>query len=665
MLGLKMAREILKICTSKEQVIKRFLSVYGCEKAIRLIKKETVRIPDEEGNLHSDYKSTFSCDNCGELFARIASDKSDIKCPNCRHSIKVENHWGDMAYIDESYGEYSYVFSKGNRRIEPCTVLHEIVKYEGVDYHVMRRFHFSLEKGKIIDIQMAKCIIAGLCKVRGSILLYENDDGVLRTSRPSNASNWFTNYKYREIPCTNFMFEDDDERSFSDHLEEVSKAYAAARLYYKPTIVKAREMIERFPVNENLSFEQYGSELEVYDTYFVHRIFRNGKENERWIYSYRENVNVVMEYSDDEWVVTEEDNPSEYYDDIFIRNRAKLVGSFIDKLGLFCVIKETDTIFDENNNDREAVRYLTNIRKYPIIETLAKIGLKRLVIGVYTGNIRVDETKTKLWQRLCLSKANYNLLFEFDVTSDNCQTLQRINAFDKNVDLEAFVKYCDSEIYFNMYSAEKLMSANKLNFKQIVDYLIDVRENQGFKPEQAIDTWKDYLSMFEEYYGYRPKKKEDKFPESLKKAHDLLSMYILRKNENSEDESFSAMNEKWKKLNFSDDKFCISMPETSTELKLESKELGHCVHTYSSYIRNGHCIILFLRKVSEPDKPFFTMEFDCCDRLVQIRGKSNREITDINDKHKELREDLISFLRKWGRLKHITTGFEKETAKAA
>ena len=106
------------------------------------------------------------------------------------------------------------------------------------------------------------------------------------------------------------------------------------------------------------------------------------------------------------------------------------------------------------------------------------------------------------------------------------------------------------------------------------------------------------------------------------------------------------------------------MPETSTELKLESKELGHCVHTYSSYIRNGHCIILFLRKVSEPDKPFFTMEFDCCDRLVQIRGKSNREITDINDKHKELREDLISFLRKWGRLKHINTGFER-TTKAA
>ena len=56
------------------------------------------------------------------------------------------------------------------------------------------------------------------------------------------------------------------------------------------------------------------------------------------------------------------------------------------------------------------------------------------------------------------------------------------------------------------------------------------------------------------------------------------------------------------------------------------------------------------------------MEFDCHDRLVQIRGKANREITDINDKHKELREDMISFLRKWGRRNHIKTGFEKVKA---
>ena len=44
--------------------------------------------------------------------------------------------------------------------------------------------------------------------------------------------------------------------------------------------------------------------------------------------------------------------------------------------------------------------------------------------------------------------------------------------------------------------------------------------------------------MYEEYYGYRPKKKEDKYPDSLKKAHDVVSMYILRKKENADVEAY-------------------------------------------------------------------------------------------------------------------------------
>lgn len=659
----KVAKEILKVCKSKQEVAKMFLDKYGSKKAIRLIKRETARTQDDDGRLHSDYKLTFSCDNCTELFVRMDSDKSPIVCPKCGHKVKVEHCWKGGEYLDETYEKYSYVLSANNKMLEPSTALHEIVNFEGVDYHVMRRFHFSLERGEITDIRMAKCIIAGLCKMRGSILLYENDEGVYKTAHPCNARNWFTNYKYHEIQCKNFLFEEDDEKSFDDHLEEVSEAHYAAGRYYKPTIVMARELLDRFSVNENLSFEQYGTELEVYDTYFVHRMFEYGTEKERWVYSYEDNINVVMEFLDGEWVVTETENPYNYHDDIFIYNKEKLKGSFVDKLGLFLVVEEKDIIFDDCCS-RDGVVYLSKLRKYPIIETLAKIGLKSLVDGVYREIIRVNNTKTKIWQRLCLTKANYDLLFAFKATSDNCRTLQHLNEFDKKVDLEAFKAYCDRQYIVELYAVERVMESNNFSFKQVTDYLLDVQENQGFAAGAAIDTWRDYLSMFEEYYGYRPKKKEDKYPDSLKKAHDLLSMYLLRKKENTDTVSFSAMNEKWKKLNYADEKFCISMPTSSDELNLESKELGHCVHTYSSYIRNEHCVILFLRRMSEPDKPFFTMEFDCHDRLVQVRGKCNREITDINDKHKELREDMISFLRKWGRLKHIKTGFER-TAKAA
>lgn len=95
------------------------------------------------------------------------------------------------------------------------------------------------------------------------------------------------------------------------------------------------------------------------------------------------------------------------------------------------------------------------------------------------------------------------------------------------------------------------------------------------------------------------------------------------------------------------------------ELDRESHELGHCVHSYKEAVKTGTCVILFLRRADEPDRPFFTMEYDCRNRLRQIRGKGDRYITDINDKSKILREDLIEFLLEWGTQNHILTGFER------
>ena len=51
--------------------------------------------------------------------------------------------------------------------------------------------------------------------------------------------------------------------------------------------------------------------------------------------------------------------------------------------------------------------------------------------------------------------------------------------------------------------------------------------------------------------------------------------------------------------------------------------------------------------------------------LKQIRGKGNKCIEDISDKHLKLKQDLISFLLKWGKKNGIETGFEDERTNAA
>ena len=64
------------------------------------------------------------------------------------------------------------------------------------------------------------------------------------------------------------------------------------------------------------------------------------------------------------------------------------------------------------------------------------------------------------------------------------------------------------------------------------------------------------------------------------------------------------------------------------ELILEGKLLHHCVATYAKSYAEGRTAILFIRRTSEPDKPFFTLEFDeKAKRVRQNRGLRNCDRT--------------------------------------
>ena len=54
MLKPKVAKEMLKVCKTKQEVTQMFLDKYGSKKAIRLIKRETARSQDDDGRLHSE-----------------------------------------------------------------------------------------------------------------------------------------------------------------------------------------------------------------------------------------------------------------------------------------------------------------------------------------------------------------------------------------------------------------------------------------------------------------------------------------------------------------------------------------------------------------------------------------------------------------------------------
>ena len=87
-----------------------------------------------------------------------------------------------------------------------------------------------------------------------------------------------------------------------------------------------------------------------------------------------------------------------------------------------------------------------------------------------------------------------------------------------------------------------------------------------------------------------------------------------------------------KTLEFEDKDYLIRLPVDKNEIIKEGMELHHCVGGYAERHETGDTTIMFLRKKSEPDKPFYTIEVgievltDTVSelRISQIHGFGNR-----------------------------------------
>ena len=129
--------------------------------------------------------------------------------------------------------------------------------------------------------------------------------------------------------------------------------------------------------------------------------------------------------------------------------------------------------------------------------------------------------------------------------------------------------------------------------------------------------------------------KDTFFPKDLKKEHDRLVKEDRRREKEKEREKDAErskrISERAKILStlVSSNGVLMIRPAASVdELKNEGKCLHHCVATYAESVANGETDIFFVRKVSEPDKPFYTLELDEKNCIVkQNRGKGNRART--------------------------------------
>ena len=69
----------------------------------------------------------------------------------------------------------------------------------------------------------------------------------------------------------------------------------------------------------------------------------------------------------------------------------------------------------------------------------------------------------------------------------------------------------------------------------------------------------------------------------------------------------------------------LVVPKSPDEIRAEGETLHHCVGGYVERVARGETNIFFVRKASEPDKPYFTLEYRDM-KVIQCRGLRNCEM---------------------------------------
>ena len=98
------------------------------------------------------------------------------------------------------------------------------------------------------------------------------------------------------------------------------------------------------------------------------------------------------------------------------------------------------------------------------------------------------------------------------------------------------------------------------------------------------------------------------------------------------------------RFSFADKQFQLQVPNTVEDILTESQTLCHCIansDTYWERIERKESYLLFVRKASAPDTPYYTVEAEPDGTVRQVRTQYNRQNDDIGT--------VRAFLKSWQR----------------
>lgn len=270
------------------------------------------------------------------------------------------------------------------------------------------------------------------------------------------------------------------------------------------------------------------------------------------------------------------------------------------------------------------INYLRYYQKHPGVERLIKSGLLEIVRDQFYRSpvYNIDYSQTEPHKMIGVTKDVFQAIRGQRITRHDYRQMKK---YFPGMTLEKIIRY-NPVIKGDFHYVSKAIVVTKESGSTILKYLCKQKANCSIVD---IQFYMDYLDQCHQL-GYSMEDRMVRFPRDLPTAHDrtLSALRAIaeekrRKEDEAAQKEFEKLIKDREKLEFSAGEYIVRQPKSVNEIVYEGKALEHCVAGYAQRHAQGALTIMFLRKKSDPDKPYFTIEVSKNYKIVQCHGYKN------------------------------------------
>ena len=309
------------------------------------------------------------------------------------------------------------------------------------------------------------------------------------------------------------------------------------------------------------------------------------------------------------------------------------------------------------STENHLVEWLNLCSLYPIAEIAAKSESKTIK-SIVQNKLCYDMSHRDLvnWKAKKpkdFLKITLNELRDFEQSAKVAYSLQTLEVYARHKKKGEKLPFevCQFEVVLEESSLFNLIK-NYIDIKKLWEYRRRQQKNKTWRGER---TYLDYIHHAQ-MCGYDLTQKNILYPRDIQQAHDdaVANWQIVQAEKEKEKAEAEAKKygypERYKKLckkfAFEYGELMIVVPAKASDIITEGKVLQHCVGGYASRHIQGATTILFLRHISEPEKPYYTIEIDeKLKFIVQCHGFRNEWENKKAEEVKTFEKEFAKFIQ--------------------